>query len=529
MSIHRVASPFLFVALFVCARAATAAQTEPAPHPQRPNVLFILSDDIGYGDLSCYGAKLVQTPNIDRLAAQGRRFTDVHTPASTCTPTRYALMTGQYGWRNPEGSAILPGDAILSIRPGSQTLPATFGRAGYTTGIVGKWHLGLGEKDGIDWNGDIKPGPLEVGFDSAFYFPATGDRVPCVYIEGRRVAGLDPKDPIKISYKGKVGDQPTYREHPELTTLAPTHADHRDTIINGIPRIGYMAGGRAACWVDENMCDKLVKRGVSFIEENKDKPFFLYFATHNIHVPRVPNPRFRGKSQCGTRGDSIVELDSAVGDLLATLDRLKLADKTLVVFTSDNGGIMDDGYADVGSLDHPCNGVLRGHKGTLFEGGNRVPFIARWPGVIAEGAESPEMFCLVDMEATFADLLGQKLDADAAPDSFDALPALLGRPHDKPIRESLVMHNGGTQGPFAVRQGNWKLVQWAGGAGKNAAKPRNEVFNGIENIAPGALLFDLSADLSENHNLAAANPQKVAELKALLATIREQPRSRQGS
>ena len=426
-----------------------------------PNVVFILADDLGYGDTSCYGAKLVQTPNIDRLASQGRRFTDVHTPASTCTPTRYALMTGQYAWRNKAGSAILPGDAALSIVPGSQTLPATFQRAGYTTGLVGKWHLGLGEKESpIEWNGDIKPGPLEIGFDYAFFFPATGDRVPCVYVEGRHVVILDPlrSDQGELQGKGRRRE-PTEAEHIELLTLKPTHG-HDQTIVNGISRIGYMTGGKTARWVDENLCDTLVKKGVEFIEQNKEKPFFLYFATHDIHVPRVPHPRFRGKSQCGTRGDAIVELDSAVGDLMAALDRLHLADHTLVVVTSDNGGVMDDGYEDVGNFDHPCNGILRGRKGTLFEGGNRVPFIARYPGVIQAGSESAEMFSLIDMEATFAALLGQKLDAAAAPDSFNALPALLGREHATPERDHLVMHNGGTQGPMAIRQGNWKLLQY---------------------------------------------------------------------
>ena len=509
----------------MAALAMTAAASDPSS--QRPNVVFILADDIGYGDISCYGAKLVQTPNIDRLAREGRRFTDVHTPASTCTPTRYGLMTGKYAWRNKAGSAILPGDAALSIAPGSQTLPATFQRAGYVTGIVGKWHLGLGEKEsGIDWNGDIKPGPLECGFDSAFYFPATGDRVPCVFVEGRRVVNLDPRDPIRVSYKENMGGAPTGLDHPEMLTLKPTHG-HDQTIVNGISRIGFMAGGMSARWIDENLGDNLVRKGIEFIEQNQDKPFFLYFATHDIHVPRVPHPRFRGKSQCGTRGDAIVELDSAVGDLMATLDRLHLADHTLVIFTSDNGGIMDDGYEDVGSFEHPCNGILRGHKGTLFEGGNRVPFIARQPGAIKAGAESAEMFSLLDMEATFAAMLGQKLDAGAAPDSLNALPAVMGREHADPIRSQLVMQNGGTQGPFAIREGNWKLIQWSGGANKAGNYgPNGDIFAGIKDLAPGPLLFDLSKDMTESQNLAAVNPEKVAELKALLARVQAQSSTR---
>jgi len=220
-------------------------------------------------------------------------------------------------------------------------------------------------------------------------------------------------------------------------------------------------------------------------------------------------------------------LDSAVGDLMATLDRLHLTDHTLVIFTSDNGGIMDDGYEDVGSFEHPCNGILRGHKGTLFEGGNRVPFIARYPGVIKAGAESGEMFSLLDMEATFAAMLGQKLDATAAPDSFNALPALLGTGNGEPIRNQLVMQNGGTQGPFAIRAGRWKLVQYGGGAGKAGGHgPNGDIFAGMKDLAPGPLLFDLSKDITESQNLAAANPEKVAELKALLARVQEQSATR---
>lgn len=505
----------ILISLMLAAGAGTAVSASPAP--PKPNVLFILADDIGYGDLSCYGAKLVQTPNIDRLARQGCRFTDYHSTASTCTPTRYSLMTGRYAWRHQPGSAILPGDAILSITPGSQTLPATFQRAGYVTGIVGKWHLGLGERDGIDWNGDIKPGPLEVGFDYGYYYPATGDRVPCVYIENHRIDKLDPKDPVRVSYKAKVGDEPTGREHPEMLTLKPT-AGHDQTIVNGISRIGYMAGGTSARWIDENMCDNLTRKGIAFIEQSKGKPFFLYFATHNIHVPRVPHPRFRGKSQCGTRGDAIVELDSAVGDLLATLDRLKLADNTLVIFTSDNGGIMDDGYEDFGSLEHKCNGVLRGRKGTLLEGGNRVPFIIRYPGVVKPGAESAQLFAQIDMEATFAALLGQPLDFGAAPDSVNVLPVMLNQPNARSARADLVMHNGGTKGPFAVRQGSWKLVQFAGNAVRH-----DPIFDGIKNLAAGPLLFDLSSDMSESRNVAAEHPDKVAALQKLLKQIQQKP------
>ena len=254
---------------------------------------------------------------------------------------------------------ITPGDEPLTIKPGTVTLPSILKQAGYTTGLVGKWHLGLGSAGGTEWNGVIKPGPLEIGFDYAYFFPATGDRVPCVFIENHRMVGLDPSDPVAVNYQKKIGDEPTGKENPDKLKLKSTYG-HDNTIINGIGRIGWMTGGRAARWKDEEIADTFLKQAVSFIEREKDRPFFLFYATHNIHVPRVPNPRHAGKSQCGIRGDSIVELDSAVGDLLATLDRLKLRDNTLVIFSSDNGGSMDDGYQDVGNFDHPCDGRLRG-------------------------------------------------------------------------------------------------------------------------------------------------------------------------
>jgi len=499
----------------------------------KPNIVFILADDIGYGDLSCYGAKLVQTPVLDRLAREGVRFTDAHSPASTCSPTRRALLTGTYSWRQQPGSAIMPGDGALSIPPGTLTLPATLKRAGYTTGAVGKWHLGLGNEGGPNWNGDIKPGPLEIGFDYAFFFPATGDRVPCVFIENHRVVGLDPNDPIAVSYAKKIGNDPTGKENPELLKLLHTHG-HDMTIVNGIGRIGWMSGGKNALWKDEEIADTFRIKAVQFIERSKDKPFFLCFATHNIHVPRVPNPRHRGKSQCGTRGDAIVELDVAVGEVLKTLDRLKLTKNTLVIFSSDNGGVMDDGYRDVSGsgyddavcFSHPCNGLLRGFKGSLWEGGNRVPFIARWPGHIKPGGKSGELITLLDMTATFAALTGQKLPTDAAPDSFNVLPALLGKPHDKPCRSEFVAHRGGTKGPFAIRQGQWKLIQSGGATASYSVASKTAAAREANRTEPGPFLVNLATDLSETNNVAAAHPEKVKELQALFEKIRDQGRSR---
>ena len=495
-------------------RAASVQQTAG-----KPNIIVILADDIGYGDLSCYGAKLVQTPNLDRLAREGRRFTDAHSPAATCTPTRRALLTGRYSWRQPEGAHIAPGDEAITIKPGTFTLPGMLKRSGYTTGIVGKWHLGLGNEGGPDWNGDIKPSPLELGFDYSFIMAATGDRVPTVYIENRRVVGLDPADPIKVSYKGKIGTDPTGRENPELLTLKHTHG-HDMTIVNGVGRIGWMTGGRSARWKDEDMADTFSKKAVEFVEREKDHPFFLYYATHNIHVPRVPNPRHLGKSQCGTRGDAIVELDEAVGKLLTNLERLKLAENTLVIFSSDNGGIMNDGYEDVGNFDHPCNGTLRGYKGSLFEGGHRVPFIARWPGRIPAGSDCDELITLVDLTATLAALTGQTVPPGAAIDSCNVLPALLGQPHAKPGREAFVAHVGGVAGkvPLAIRQGQWKLITEGGArpSFKDANKSNRTPLT-ADDRKP--FLVNLAADLNESTNVASAHPERVLEMKRLLEAI----------
>jgi len=496
----------LAIALLLIAGASDAiAQAKGA----QPNIIVILADDIGYGDLSCYGATKVKTPNLDKLAVQGMRFTDAHCAAAVCTPTRYALITGQYAWRHDPARSILSGVAPLAIPLDRLTVPKLLKQADYTTAAVGKWHLGLGEKQ-PDFNAEIKPGPKEVGYDYSFIIPATGDRTPCVYVENGRVANLDPKDPIHVSYGKKVGDEPTGKENPELLVNQKPSLGHDGTIVNGISRIGFMSGGKAARWKDEDMADTLTQRAIGFIEKNKEKPFYLYFATHDVHVPRFPHPRFRGKSEHGLRGDAIVELDWSVGQVMETLDKLKLADNTLIIFTSDNGGVMDDGYLDGTRVDksgHKCNGVLRGFKGSAYEGGTRVPFIARWPGHTPAGKTSGEMISSVDMLATCAALAGVALPKEAGQDSFNILPALLEEKPAKPCRETLTMQGG----IIAVRHGKWKLIPMVSPP-KGKTRP--------------AELYDLQADLSETNNLAEREPEKVKELVALLDQLKKSQRSR---
>jgi len=479
-------------------QSTTGAADEPAT-AGKPNIIFILADDIGYGDWGCYGAAKVKTPNLDRLAAQGRRFTDAHSPSAVCTPTRYALMTGEYAWRRP-GTGILPGTAALIIEPGRVTAPSLLKKAGYATGVVGKWHLGLGAQSPTDYNGEIKPGPLEIGFDYAWLLPATGDRTPCVWVENHRVVGLDPADPIKLDYSIQRGDPESY--------------------VNGIPRIGKQTGGTAALWKDDEIADLLTRKAVAFIERHKERPFFLYFATHDIHVPRVPHARFRGTSQAGVRGDVVHEFDWSVGEVMSALDRLHLADNTLIIVTSDNGGVLDTNGPDSvnsGTVEtnngHPHNGPLRAGKGSPYEGGTRVPFIARWPGRVKTGT-SAELICHVDMLATTAAITGQKLAADAGPDSFNILPALLGEKLDKPCREHLVEHGN----VLALRKGTWKLVPAGAGGGKGK--------QGKTRGPTAAELYNLADDIGETKNLAAQHPEVVKEMTELLQQVRENGRSR---
>jgi arylsulfatase A-like enzyme len=464
----------------------------------KPNVIFILADDIGYGDFGCYGATKIRTPNADKLASQGLRFTDAHAPSAVCTPTRYAFMTGEYAWRK-QGTGILPGIAGLIIEPGRTTVPSLLKRAGYQTAVIGKWHLGLG-KTPTDYNTEIKPGPLEVGFDYSWIIPATGDRTPCVWVENHRVVNLDPSDPIKLDYKVQRGEPRSF--------------------VSGIPRIGEQLGGKAALWKDDMIADVLAEKSIKFIEDNKSKPFFLYLATHDIHVPRVPNSRFRGTSDAGIRGDSVHSFDWTLGRVLDALDRLKLTDNTLVIVTSDNGGVLDtNGPTDnVNSGDektnngHAHNGVLRGNKGSAYEGGTRVPFIACWPGHIQPGT-SGALISHVDMLSTLASLTGQKLAEADAPDSQDVLGALI---EGKPGREILVEHGN----VLALRSGNWKYLVIGPGAGKkNQEKAKAKGTKKAE-------LYDLSKDLSETTNVADQNPEVVAKMAKLLAEIEAKGGSR---
>jgi arylsulfatase A-like enzyme len=481
---------------------------------EKPNIIIIYADDLGYGDVSCYGAKNLSTPNIDRLARQGLRFTNAHCTSATSTPSRYSLLTGEYAWRK-KGTGVATGDATAIIEPGRTTLASVLKNAGYATGVVGKWHLGLGPVGGADWNGEITCGPLDLGFDYNFIMPATGDRVPCVFVENRRVVGLDPNDPIKVSFNEPILTEPTGKDHPELLKMHPSHG-HDMTIVNGISRIGYMSGGKSALWIDEDIADVITGKAVKFIEKYKEKPFFLYFATHDIHVPRVPNQRFVGKSGMGPRGDTILEFDWSVGEILKTIDSLKLSEKTMIIVTSDNGPVVDDGYKDqaVEKLGtHKPAGPLRGGKYSLFDGGTRVIFIVRWNGKIKPGNPNA-LFSQIDLIASFASLTGQSLSNNDAPDSFNNINILLGK--SDADRKWLVEHSG----RLTIIKGDWKYIEPGPGV-KLQVNTNTETGND-----PLPQLYNLKTDLGEKNNVSSQNPAIVKELTELLKKIREDGRTR---
>ncbi|PRZ25199.1 sulfatase family protein [Flavobacterium granuli] len=480
---------------------------------QKPNVVFIYVDDLGYGDLSCYGTTKINTPNIDKLAKQGIRFTNAHSTSATCTPSRYALMTGLYPWRKA-GTGVLPGDAALIIPTDKTTLPSLFQKAGYQTGIVGKWHLGLGDKREKEWNGELKPGPNEVGFDYSFIFPATADRVPTVFVENHHVVALDANDLIQVDYNKKIGNDPTGIENPELLKMhsSPDHG-HNNTIVNGIGRIGYMSGGNKARWTDEEMPLTFLAKAKEFIDTNKQRPFFLYYSLTEPHVPRMPSTMFKGKSNLGYRGDAILQMDWAVGEIMKQLENLGLAKNTMIIFSSDNGPVLDDGYQDeaVSKLNgHTPAGILRGGKYSTFEAGTRIPLIISWPAKTKVGV-TKAVVSQIDFLASFSNLLKIKTNTSEATDSENMLDALLG----KTSKGRTVLIEQGTTS-LAILKDNWKYIE------PNNRAAMNVLTNTELGNNPQPQLYDLNKDLGERENLANQYPKLVNELAELLQKIKNQ-------
>jgi len=456
--------------------------------------------------MGAYGAAAnLKTPNMDKLAKEGMMFTNGYATSATCSPSRYALLTGVYPWRN-KNAKILPGTAPLLIGTEQMTLPKMLGEKGYHTGVVGKWHLGLGTGH-VNWNEKIGPGPNEVGFDYSYIMAATQDRVPTVYIENGKVVRLDPNDPIEIDYKKNFEGQPNGVDNQDMLKMK-WHHGHNSSIVNGIGRIGYMKGGESAKWVDENMADTFLVRAQHYVEQHADEPFFLYYGLQQPHVPRTPHQRFVGTSGMGPRGDVIVEADWCIGELLKTLEEQGILENTMIVFTSDNGPVLNDGYYDdaVEKLgDHDQNGGLRGGKYSLFEAGTRVPFITYWKGHIKAG-KSDALVCQVDLLSSIAALVGSETKGQ---DSENLLDVFTGK-SDKG-REDLVIE---ATTRTAFRQGDWVMIPAYKG------KPVNKKVNIEVGNSDEILLYNLKDDIGQQNNLAKSNPEKAKEMLAAFEAIR---------
>lgn len=495
--------PILALLLWDCSMKNAAVAPQEV---QKPNIVIFYVDDLGYADLRSYGAKGVETPHVDKLVKGGLKFNDAHSSSATCTPSRYSLLTGEHAFRND--AQILPGDAPLLIDTAKYTLPKMLREVGYTTGVVGKWHLGLGNGE-VDWNGKVSPGPLEIGFDYSFLLPSTGDRVPTVYLENHSVLNLTDSDPLKVSYKDDLGQVRATKENARYAS----DGQHSETLVNGVGRIGAMTGGKSAYWKDEEFPDVLTSKAVSFIEKSKHQPFFLFFSFHDIHVPRLPNERFQGKTEMGPRGDAIVQMDWITGQVMNKLKELGLEKNTLVIFTSDNGPVLNDGYADMAEEKlggHNPAGPYRGGKYSSFEAGTRVPHIVYWPKVVAPG-ETNALFSQLDYFASFAALTGAKLPSGVAPDSENQLSALLG--NTKKAREVLLEESF----TLALRQGKWKYIRPVDKSKKFPTWLANKNIESGLQYEPQ--LFDLERDINENINVANDFPEIVRQMEARLKEI----------
>ena len=492
-------------ARFLLLTAATSAFSVFAgSKAAKPNVIIILADDLGYGDMSAYGSTTIKTPNLDKLANEGVRFTNGYATSATSTPSRYGMLTGIYPWKTKDAK-ILPGDAPLIISEKQFTWPKMMQQAGYKTAAIGKWHLGMGEGN-VNWNKKVTPGANEIGFDYSNLIAATNDRTPTVYVENGYVVGLDPNDPLEVSYQDNFPGEPTAITHPEMLKMMWSHG-HNQSVHNGIPRIGYQKGGKSAMWVDEDMAGYFTGIAKKFLTEHKDKPFFMYFGLHQPHVPRSPHGRFVGSSGMGPRGDAIIEADWSVGELVKQLEKLGILENTLILFSSDNGPVLNDGYKDqaVELLgNHKPAGPLRGGKYSLYEAGTRVPFMVYWKGKV-KPVVSDALVCQLDFMASIASLIKYPLKGDF--DSRNILPALLGK--SKKGRTDLVIE---ASGKLAYRSGDWALIPPYKGPQRNITQ--NELGN-LKNYG----LFNLKTDLGQTANVAKDNPEVLENLKSRFLEI----------
>ncbi len=493
------------IGLALCLCAFSAADHEEA----RPNIIYILADDLGYGDLSALNPdSKIQTPNIDRLVREGLSFTDAHSPSAVCTPTRYGILTGRYCWRSRLKSGVLVGVDSVLIEPGRRTVGALLQQSGYHTACIGKWHLGLNwvKKDAdqplyagdnkwqvartnIDYTQPVTKGPEDFGFDYSFIIPSSLDIMPYCYLENNQI--VEPADAF---------------------------TEGKSQAVDG-RGIFWRPGEVSPGFRHDEVMFTFIDKAVRYIETRAatGQPFFLYFPLSAPHTPWLPTDRFKGASDAGDYGDFVRLVDWSVGQLLSTLDSLDLTDNTLVMLTSDNGADWTD--ADKAQYDHLANAGFRGRKADIWEAGHHIPFIARWPGVIAPNTRSDALTSLTDLTATLAALLGRDLDEETAEDSYNLLPVLRGHSLDHPIRETIVHHS--LDGMFAIRKGHWKLILGRGSGGFTA--PRRYTPQAGE---PAGQLYNLAYDPSETTNRYDERPDLVAELTELLEKYQREGRSR---
>lgn len=456
---------------------------------KKPNIVYILADDLGYGDLQCYGESAIPTPHIDELAKEGVRFSDAHSPSAVCTPTRYSVLTGRYSWRSRLKESVLGGHSEPLIEPERLTVPSFLKENGYETACIGKWHLGLGwGKDGeeFDYQQPITGGPTELGFDYFYGIPASLDMPPYCFIENDRTVGIPSveKEPKDFSQAG---------------------------------RTGLMTPG----WKDEEVNETLTQKAESYISDHvkskQNLPFFMYFPVTGPHTPWLATEQFRGKSGVGPRGDMIMELDATVGRIIKTLKDLNEWDNTLLIFTSDNGP--HPATEEITIHGHKPAGDLRGQKADIWEGGHRVPFIASWPGTIREGTVSDQMVCLVDLLATCADMINEPLPSEAGEDTLSMIPAFT---ENKSIRESVIHHS--ITGMFSIRRRDWKLIQGKGSGGFGVQSKKDQLIGlptqgrSVADHSPGQL-YNINVDEAEQNNLYLQEPEIVEELTNELISI----------
>ena len=482
---------------------------------EKPNVVIIFADDLGYGDVGCYGATKIKTPNIDALARQGRRFTDAHSASAVCSPSRYGLMTGRYPLtRNFWGP--IPRDTPLTIDLDQLTIAKVMKEAGYATACIGKWHLGFGAGEKTDWNAPLKPGPLEVGFDYYYGIPQVNSGPPFIYVENHAVVGYDPQDPFVLGEQSVTQEWPAKGWRSKFGGAKKAHTLYKDE------EIGKNLKNRAIKWMKE---------------QNTEDPFFLYLATTNIHHPFTPAPQFKGTSECGLYGDFVHELDWIVGEVTSALEEMGVADNTLIVFTSDNGGMLNNGGQDAWAAGHKLNGELLGFKFGAWEGGHRIPFIAKWPGKIPANTVSDQLISQVDLLSTLSQVVERPLSSEESPNSVGVLEALTGNPKEM-IRDHLLI-SPNSSSHLVIRKNEWVYIdaQDEGGfrqknigdhafGGAAVFKLTNQKNSDVENAqiredAPPAQLYNLAVDLSQTSNVYMENPKVVEEMKILLESYRK--------